>query len=94
MHAPHAPTVFNLHSNVHQTPTRNPGTHCTGGQLVDILQGRGTIYSGAVDCISQVARTEGVAVLYRGFWAHYMRVGPHYIITFTLLEQLKIALGA
>lgn len=56
--------------------------------------GRGTIYSGVADCISQVARTEGMAVFYRGFWAHYMRVGPHYIITFTLLEQLKLALGA
>lgn len=55
--------------------------------------GEGRLYNGAVDCIAKVFRAEGPAAFYRGFWAHYIRVGPHYVITFILLEQIKKALG-
>jgi solute carrier family 25 protein 34/35 len=51
--------------------------------------GRGLHYTGAVDCARKLVRAEGAAALYRGFMAHYIRVGPHYVITFTILEQLK-----
>jgi len=56
--------------------------------------GKGTLYGGALDCAGQLARAEGVRGFYRGFWSHYIRVGPHYVLTFTFLEQIKKALGA
>ena len=37
-------------------------------------------------------KAEGLSGLYRGFFAHYLRVGPHYVITFALLEKIKGAL--
>ena len=54
--------------------------------------GRGLLYDGAVDCFRKVIRTDGLPALYRGFGAHYIRVGPHYVITFTLMERIKRAL--
>lgn len=56
--------------------------------------GEGTLYSGALDCASQLAKNEGVRGFYRGFWSHYIRVGPHFVLTFTFLEQIKKMLGA
>ena len=47
------------------------------------------LYSGAFDCAQQLARSEGARGFYRGFWSHYMRVGPHYVFTFVFLEQIK-----
>jgi len=56
--------------------------------------GKGTQYDGALDCARQLARSEGLRGFYRGFWSHYIRVGPHYVLTFTFLEQIKKALSA
>ena len=42
---------------------------------------------------AKTVRAEGVAGLYRRFWAHYVRVGPHYVITFVILEKLKRLAG-
>ena len=50
-------------------------------------------YGGVADCVLRLWRTEGVGGFYRGFWSHYMRVGPHYILTFVFLEQIKKLLG-
>ncbi|KAI9205007.1 mitochondrial carrier domain-containing protein [Polychytrium aggregatum] len=51
--------------------------------------GHGVLYSGTLDCIMKTVRAEGVAALYKGFTAHYMRIGPHIVFTFVFLEQLK-----
>ena len=56
--------------------------------------GEGTLYTGALDCGTQLVRAEGVLGLYRGFTSHYLRVGPHYVLTFVFLEQIKRAIGA
>lgn len=56
--------------------------------------GAGALYDGAADCARKLAQSEGVLGFYRGFWSHYIRVGPHYVLTFTFLEQIKKALGA
>ena len=63
-------------------------------QPVDPQTGRGSLYSGAADCVRQLVQAEGVLGLYRGFTSHYLRVGPHYVITFVFLEQLKKLFGA
>ncbi|KAJ3286773.1 mitochondrial carrier [Rhizoclosmatium globosum] len=53
--------------------------------------GKGALYSSVGDCITKTLRTEGVSALYKGFTAHYFRIGPHTILTFVFLEQVKKA---
>ncbi|KAK9471315.1 mitochondrial carrier domain-containing protein [Dipodascopsis tothii] len=48
---------------------------------------RGNLYSGMGDCLVKTVRIEGVLALYKGFFAHLMRIGPHTVITLTLMEQ-------
>ena len=46
-------------------------------------------YTGMVDCLVRSVRAEGVRVLWSGFWATYIRLGPNITITFVVMEQLK-----
>lgn len=46
-------------------------------------------YSGALDVIQKVIRNEGVFSLWKGFLPYYSRLGPHTVLTFILLEQLR-----
>ncbi|CAG8606137.1 2243_t:CDS:2 [Paraglomus occultum] len=39
--------------------------------------------------INNIIRTEGWTALYRGFSTHFMRIGPHFCLTFVILEELK-----
>ena len=40
-------------------------------------QGAARRYSGPLDCFAKTFRAEGVAGLYKGWTAHYARLGPH-----------------
>ncbi|KAI9312210.1 mitochondrial carrier domain-containing protein [Dichotomocladium elegans] len=44
-------------------------------QGVDPATGRGLLYNSPVDCFFKMTRTEGVRGLYKGFSAHYLRIG-------------------
>eukprot|EP00760_Papus_ankaliazontas_P025726 PhM_4_TR285/c0_g1_i1/m.80485/K15117/SLC25A34_35, OAC1; solute carrier family 25, member 34/35 len=46
-------------------------------------------YHGISDTFVRMARTEGVQGFYKGFWAHFARLGPHFVCTFTFYEFLK-----
>jgi hypothetical protein len=50
-------------------------------QHVDTVTGKhhaaGTLYRGPLHCLTETARVEGLRGLYKGFWAHYLRLGPH-----------------
>ena len=46
---------------------------------------------GAVDCLLKCVRQEGVQSLWKGFLPYYMRLGPHTVLTFVILEQLNRA---
>jgi solute carrier family 25 oxoglutarate transporter 11 len=46
-------------------------------------------YTGTLDCALNVIRKEGVFALWKGFLPYFLRLGPHTIITFMILEQLK-----
>ncbi len=59
----------------------------SGGGLVGPLNVK---YSGMLDCMLKSVRAEGVHVLWSGFWATYIRLGPNITITFVIMEQLKI----
>lgn len=49
----------------------------------------GALYKNGFDCIRKIIQVEGFSALYKGFQAHYLRIGPHTILTFVFLEQLK-----
>lgn len=48
-------------------------------------------YTGIVDALSKTARRDGVVSLWRGVTPYFLRLGPHTILTFVCLEQLKAA---
>ncbi|KAI9331616.1 mitochondrial carrier domain-containing protein [Obelidium mucronatum] len=53
--------------------------------------GKGALYNSAFDCIAKTIKAEGPSALYKGFSAHYLRIGPHTILTFVFLEQVRKA---
>ncbi|KAF9174743.1 Mitochondrial oxaloacetate carrier protein [Mortierella sp. AD011] len=59
-------------------------------QAPDPVTGRGgMLYKSPLDCAVKTIRAEGVQALYKGFTAHYFRIGPHTIFTFVFMEQVK-----
>lgn len=48
-------------------------------------------YTGMVDALTTTARRDGLFSLWRGFTPYFLRLGPHTILTFICLEQLKAA---
>ena len=54
-----------------------------------VVAGRGTLYAGALDCAVKTIGAEGPWALYKGATAHYLRVGPHTVLTFLILEQVQ-----
>ncbi|KAI8601358.1 mitochondrial oxaloacetate transport protein [Dissophora ornata] len=59
-------------------------------QAPDPLTGRGgMLYKSPLDCAVKTIKAEGVKALYKGFTAHYLRIGPHTIFTFVFMEQVK-----
>ena len=51
----------------------------------------GPVYSGPYDCIRQTVRSEGIAGVYRGAAANYLRFGPYCILVFVFVEQGRAA---
>jgi len=48
------------------------------------------LYKGPLDCLAKILKAEGVGGLFKGFNAHYFRMGPHTVLTLTFWEQIKI----
>lgn len=46
-------------------------------------------YKGTVDVLTKVVRNEGFFSLWKGFTPYFLRLGPHTIITFLLMERLN-----
>lgn len=51
--------------------------------------GGGTLYTGAFDVIRKTVASEGPMALFKGWGAHYLRLGPHTTLTLMFMEQLK-----
>ncbi|KAJ1644014.1 Mitochondrial oxaloacetate carrier protein [Coemansia asiatica] len=49
----------------------------------------GALYRNPLQCFYKTVSTEGVFSLYKGFLAHYLRLGPHTILMFVFMEQIK-----
>ena len=52
--------------------------------------GSGTLYRGVVHCAWRVVSTEGVLALYKAWPAHFLRIGPHAVLTFVLWEKFRL----
>jgi len=50
---------------------------------------KSALYTNPFNCFIKIVRTEGFPGLYKGFLPHYLRLGPHTILTFMFWEQLK-----
>uniref|UniRef100_A0AC35FCP1 Mitochondrial 2-oxoglutarate/malate carrier protein n=1 Tax=Panagrolaimus sp. PS1159 TaxID=55785 RepID=A0AC35FCP1_9BILA len=48
-------------------------------------------YKGAFDVLGRIVKNEGVFALWKGFTPYYLRLGPHTVITFIILEQMNAA---
>lgn len=46
-------------------------------------------FKGATDVLVKVVKNEGFFALWKGFTPYYARLGPHTVLTFIFLEQLK-----
>jgi solute carrier family 25 oxoglutarate transporter 11 len=46
-------------------------------------------YKGTSDVLLKVVRAEGFLALWKGFTPYFLRLGPHTIITFVVLEQMR-----
>jgi len=57
-------------------------------QPVD-AQGRGLRYSSTIDCFRKSIQAEGVLSLWKGFLPNFARLGPHCVVTFMVIEQLR-----
>uniref|UniRef100_A0AAV1U7N0 Mitochondrial oxaloacetate transport protein n=1 Tax=Peronospora matthiolae TaxID=2874970 RepID=A0AAV1U7N0_9STRA len=54
-----------------------------------VVNGKGKLYSGVMDCFRKTLNSEGIRGFYKGWAAHYMRLGPHTIVTFIIWEKAK-----
>ena len=50
-------------------------------------------YSGGADAAAQLVALEGPRAFYKGALTHYLRLGPHMVLVFGILEQLKLFTG-
>lgn len=48
-------------------------------------------YTGMLDALAKTVRKDGFLSLWKGFTPYFLRLGPHTILTFIALEQLKKA---
>lgn len=51
--------------------------------------GRGTLYSGVVDCAKKTYREGGIQTFYKGFIPNWMRKAPWCVIFFVTYEKYR-----
>lgn len=47
-------------------------------------------YKGGVDALMKIIKQEGTLALWKGFTPCFLRIGPHTVITFLVLEQMQL----
>lgn len=48
-----------------------------------------SLYGGVLDCLVKTVRAEGLTALLKGMVPHFVRIGPHTVLTLVLLEQVR-----
>lgn len=56
-------------------------------------KGKGIYYSGVIDCFVKILKAEGFRGFYKGFWPHYIRLGPHSALVLLFFDELKLFKG-
>lgn len=56
-------------------------------------QGRGALYSSAIDCAVKTVSREGPMALYKGFLMCWLRLGPHTMLSLMIFEKLRSFVG-
>ncbi len=46
-------------------------------------------YRSPLDCLAKTVEREGPLAVYKGFFPNLLRIGPHTVLTFLFLEQIK-----
>ena len=59
-------------------------------QSMKVIDGKPE-YKNAFDVWGKVIKNEGIFALWKGFTPYYMRLGPHTVLTFIILEQMNAA---
>ena len=56
-------------------------------QPFEIVNGKrvGQWYSGVLDCAGHILKDEGILAFWKGFTGHFMRTGPHYVVSFMFI---------
>ena len=54
----------------------------------------GARYANALDAARKILATEGPLGFYKGAGSHYLRLGPHMVLVFVILEQLRLFVPA
>eukprot|EP00002_Diphylleia_rotans_P038615 TRINITY_DN8817_c0_g1_i1.p1 TRINITY_DN8817_c0_g1~~TRINITY_DN8817_c0_g1_i1.p1 ORF type:complete len:299 (+),score=63.42 TRINITY_DN8817_c0_g1_i1:57-953(+) len=57
-------------------------------QPVD-ANGKGTLYSGMLDCMTKTIKAEGFFGMYKGFFPTWLRIGPWAMVMFISFEQYR-----
>jgi hypothetical protein len=55
--------------------------------------GKGNLYTSTFDCFQKTYMAEGFMGFYKGWLPNWMRIGPHTVVTFVILEQLRMLAG-
>jgi hypothetical protein len=50
-------------------------------------------YAGPFDAVVSTVRHEGMLTLWRGTFPSWLRLGPHFLITFPLYERIRASFG-
>jgi len=54
-----------------------------------VVNGKGVYYTGPFDCLWKTFKSEGLCGLYKGTFAHYMRLAPHTFATLVILDNYQ-----
>lgn len=57
-----------------------------------VVNGQGALYSGVADCFQKTLKAEGLPGFFKGWTAHYLRLGPHTILTFILCTYICLCM--
>ncbi|KAH6563507.1 hypothetical protein BASA62_008470 [Batrachochytrium salamandrivorans] len=57
------------------------------------VNGKGELYSSGLDAVRKIAHNEGFRAFYKGFFTHFLRIGPHFCLTFVFLGMLRRGLS-
>lgn len=57
------------------------------------INGKGALYTSGVNAFQKISQTEGLPAFYKGFVSHFLRIGPHFALSFFFLGILRRTLS-